>query len=134
MQQSVLAKKSCSQQVVNVVDLGCSSSPNTFTVMSKVIESMVEKCSKLKCQVLEIQFYLNDLAGNDFYTFFKGLSDVQAKYKHVTCFAMVLPVPSMATFSLETPCILCIPLIECIGSPRFGFHLFHIKFSLKHKY
>ena len=89
--QSVLALKSCCQQVVNVADLGCSSGPNTFTVMSTVIESMVEKCSELKCQVPEIQFYLNDPMGNDFNTLFKGLSDVQEKYKNVTCFAMGAP-------------------------------------------
>ncbi|XWS74839.1 hypothetical protein CRYUN_Cryun01aG0032300 [Craigia yunnanensis] len=52
---------------------------------------MVEKCSELKCQVPEIQFYLNDQVGNDFNTLFKGLSDVQEKYKNVTCFAMGAP-------------------------------------------
>ena len=124
--QSVLADESCSQQVLNVADLGCSSGPNTFTVMSTVIESMVEKCSELKCQVPEIQFYLNDPMGNDFNTLFKGLSGVQEKYKNVTCFAMGAPVPFMIGFSLGTPCILCIPLTVSVGSQRCGFPLFLI--------
>ncbi|XVF83911.1 hypothetical protein PTKIN_Ptkin16aG0532000 [Pterospermum kingtungense] len=89
--QSVIAEDFCCQQVVNVADLGCSCGPNTFTVISTVIESMVERCSYLKCQVPEIQFYLNDLVGNDFNTLFKGLSDLQEKYKHVTWFAMGAP-------------------------------------------
>ena len=31
--QSVLAEESCSQQVLNVADLGISSGPNTYTLM-----------------------------------------------------------------------------------------------------
>ncbi|KAK6227849.1 hypothetical protein SCA6_000189 [Theobroma cacao] len=84
-------RNSCSYQVLNVADLGCSSGPNTFTVMSTVIESTRDKCSELNWQMPEIQFYLNDLVGNDFNTLFKGLSVIQDKYKNVSCFAMGAP-------------------------------------------
>ena len=63
-------------QVLNAADLGCSSGPNSFSVMSTVIESVENKCRELNkhCKIPEFQFYLNDLPGNDFNTVFKGLS------------------------------------------------------------
>ncbi|XVF24052.1 hypothetical protein REPUB_Repub13aG0093400 [Reevesia pubescens] len=82
--------------LLNVADLGCSSGPNTFTVMSTVIESSVKTCSDLGfcCQIpAEIQFFFNDLVGNDFNTLFKGLSVFQEKYKNngVSYFPMAAP-------------------------------------------
>ncbi|XWS74840.1 hypothetical protein CRYUN_Cryun01aG0032400 [Craigia yunnanensis] len=91
--QSLFSEKnSCPNQVLNVADLGCSSGPNSFTVMSTVIESTVKNCSELECQIPEIQFYLNDLVGNDFNTLFKGLTVIGEKYnKNVSWFAMGAP-------------------------------------------
>ncbi|WRX12263.1 SAM dependent carboxyl methyltransferase - like 10 [Theobroma cacao] len=74
--ESVLKEKFCSspgEVLFNVADLGCSSGPNTFTVMSTVLESVAKNCGGSECQMSEIQFYLNDLVGNDFNTLFKGV-------------------------------------------------------------
>ncbi|XVF83908.1 hypothetical protein PTKIN_Ptkin16aG0531900 [Pterospermum kingtungense] len=90
-QSLFLEKNSSPYQVLNVAELGCSSGPITFTVMSTVIESTVKKCSELGCEIPEIQFYLNDLVGNDFNTLFKGLSVVEEKFKDVPWFAMGAP-------------------------------------------
>ncbi|XVF24054.1 hypothetical protein REPUB_Repub13aG0093600 [Reevesia pubescens] len=91
-----LIRENCSSstpfEVLNMADLGCSSGPNTFTVMSTVIESTAKICSKLGCEIPEIQFYLNDLVGNDFNTLFKGLTVIEEKFKNVvSCFAMGAP-------------------------------------------
>ncbi|XVF83907.1 hypothetical protein PTKIN_Ptkin16aG0531800 [Pterospermum kingtungense] len=91
--QSML-RENCSStplEVINVADLGCSSGPNTFTVMSTVIEGTVKSCSELGCEIPEVQFYLNDLVGNDFNTLFKGLIVVEQKFKNVPWFAMGAP-------------------------------------------
>ncbi|XVE69371.1 hypothetical protein DITRI_Ditri09bG0146900 [Diplodiscus trichospermus] len=86
-------RENCSNpfEVINVADLGCSSGPNTFTVMSTVMESTVKICSELGFQIPEIMFYLNNLLGNDFNTLFKGLSVIEEKFKDVSWFAMCAP-------------------------------------------
>ncbi|XP_022764489.1 caffeine synthase 1-like isoform X2 [Durio zibethinus] len=87
-------RENCSNpplEVLNVADLGCSSGPNTFTVMSTVIESTVKSCSELGREIPEIQFYLNDLVGNDFNTLFKGLTVIEEIFKNVPWFAMGAP-------------------------------------------
>ena len=91
--QSLFFTENCStqHQVLNVADLGCALGPQPLEFMSTVIDCIVKKCSELKCQVPEIQFYLNDLAGNDFNTLFKGLSLVQERHKNVAWFAMGAP-------------------------------------------
>ncbi|GLT89153.1 hypothetical protein SLE2022_071510 [Rubroshorea leprosula] len=66
--------------VLNIADLACSSGPNTFLVMSTMLQSIANKCSELKIQIPEIQFYLTDLPSNDFNTLFKGLSVFSQKY------------------------------------------------------
>ncbi|TXG49919.1 hypothetical protein EZV62_025794 [Acer yangbiense] len=81
-------------QVLNAADLGCSSGPNSFSVMSTVIQSVENKCRELNkhFKIPEFQFYLNDLPGNDFNTVFKGLSSfVGEKHKNVSCFVMGAP-------------------------------------------
>ncbi|KAK0591680.1 hypothetical protein LWI29_006283 [Acer saccharum] len=80
-------------QVLNAADLGCSSGPNSFSVMSTVIQSVENKCRELKYKTIpEFQFYLNDLPGNDFNTLFKGLTSfVSEKHKNVSCFVMGAP-------------------------------------------
>ncbi|KAL5733077.1 hypothetical protein ACOSQ2_032769 [Xanthoceras sorbifolium] len=80
-------------QVLNAADLGCSSGPNSFSVMSTVIETVENRCRELEiCRIPEFQFYLNDLPGNDFNTLFKGLTSfVGEKHKNVSCFVMGAP-------------------------------------------
>ncbi|KAK6227853.1 hypothetical protein SCA6_000193 [Theobroma cacao] len=88
-------------QVVNVADLGCALGPQPLESMSIVIESIVEKCGELGCEMPEIQFHLNDLAGNDFNTLFKGLSVVQEKYKNVSWPAFPSKLHASCAFLLQ---------------------------------
>ncbi|THG02125.1 hypothetical protein TEA_020157 [Camellia sinensis var. sinensis] len=81
-------------QALNVADLGCATSSNTFTVISTIKRMMEKKCRELNCQTLELQVYLNDLPGNDFNSLFKGLLSkvvVGNKCKEVSCYVMGVP-------------------------------------------
>ncbi|XVF24053.1 hypothetical protein REPUB_Repub13aG0093500 [Reevesia pubescens] len=90
--QSVVAENSSTQhEVFNVADLGCALGPQALEFMSTMIDCIVQKCNGLKSQVPEIQFYLNDLPGNDFNTLFKELSDLQDKFKNISWFAIGVP-------------------------------------------
>ncbi|KAH7689252.1 Salicylate carboxymethyltransferase protein [Dioscorea alata] len=60
-----------------VADLGCSSGPNAFLVISQIISAVMEGCQKTK----EITFLLNDLPGNDFNAIFQSLSLFEKKVK-----------------------------------------------------
>ncbi|XP_028555187.1 anthranilate O-methyltransferase 1-like isoform X2 [Dendrobium catenatum] len=54
-----------------VADLGCSSGPNTFRMLSEVINVVDQHCHQLSQQKPEIQFFLNDLPSNDFNNLFQ---------------------------------------------------------------
>ncbi|RRT76052.1 hypothetical protein BHE74_00002382 [Ensete ventricosum] len=56
-----------------VADLGCSSGPNTFLVISEVLGVVGELRRRLEQKPPEIQFFLNDLPGNDFNNVFRSL-------------------------------------------------------------
>ncbi|XP_068645003.1 probable jasmonic acid carboxyl methyltransferase 2 [Aristolochia californica] len=53
-----------------IADLGCSSGPNTFMVLSEIIEAIDERKNECNLPLPEIFVYLNDLPGNDFNTIF----------------------------------------------------------------
>ena len=57
-----------------IVDLGCSSRPNTFFAVLEVVTTVDKVCKKIDRQLPEIQVFLNDLSGNDFNTIFKSLN------------------------------------------------------------
>ncbi|XP_078158998.1 anthranilate O-methyltransferase 3-like [Carex rostrata] len=59
-----------------VADLGCSSGPNTFSVLSEVIKIIGNQCLQVGQQAPEIQFFLNDLPNNDFNSIFQSLDHV----------------------------------------------------------
>uniref|UniRef100_A0A7C8YU91 Jasmonate O-methyltransferase n=2 Tax=Opuntia streptacantha TaxID=393608 RepID=A0A7C8YU91_OPUST len=56
-----------------MADTGCSSGPNTLSVVSEAINVIDEACRSLQCKVPEFGVFLNDLPGNDFNTLFKFL-------------------------------------------------------------
>ncbi|MED6181196.1 hypothetical protein PIB30_017170 [Stylosanthes scabra] len=64
-----------------IADLGCSSGPNTFFVVTQIIKSVETLCQKLNCPSPEYQVLLNDLPANDFNTIFKSLPT----FKHMLC-------------------------------------------------
>ncbi|KAK1678464.1 hypothetical protein QYE76_039312 [Lolium multiflorum] len=66
------------QPTMTVVDLGCSSGQNTLIFVSKVIEVLGHLSSnkqKSGCGLVELQFFLNDLPGNDFNHVFRSLEE-----------------------------------------------------------
>jgi jasmonate O-methyltransferase len=62
-----------------VADLGCSSGPNTLLVVSEVLGAVADRRDELEtmaaagAQPQHVQFFLNDLPGNDFNLVFQSL-------------------------------------------------------------
>ncbi|KAJ4757971.1 S-adenosyl-L-methionine-dependent methyltransferases superfamily protein [Rhynchospora pubera] len=64
-----------------VADLGCSSGPNTFLVLTQVMKIIAKQCRLLELQPPEMQFFLNDLPGNDFNNIFQSLDYFEESVK-----------------------------------------------------
>ncbi|KAJ3696669.1 hypothetical protein LUZ61_000374 [Rhynchospora tenuis] len=64
-----------------VADLGCSSGPNTFLVLTQVMKIITKQCQLLELQPPEMQFFLNDLPGNDFNNIFQSLDYFEESVK-----------------------------------------------------
>ncbi|KAJ4851433.1 hypothetical protein Tsubulata_013964 [Turnera subulata] len=59
---------------LRIVDMGCSSGPNTLLPLWEIIETTNSTCRRLNHQKAPaLQFFLNDLPGNDFNTVFRSL-------------------------------------------------------------
>ncbi|KAK6922680.1 SAM dependent carboxyl methyltransferase [Dillenia turbinata] len=58
---------------ISIADLGCSSGPNAFLVISNIINAVHGVSLETNGPRPEIQAYLNDLPGNDFNSIFKSL-------------------------------------------------------------
>lgn len=60
---------------LGVADLGCSSGPNTFTVIKDIVEAVEGTSHKMLHPPPEFRVYLNDLPTNDFNSIFKALPE-----------------------------------------------------------
>jgi jasmonate O-methyltransferase len=74
--EEVYTSISASPRTLVIADLGCASGPKTLCFVSEVM-SMVRTCSMKKSKdaasATEVQFFLNDLSGNDFNLLFWSL-------------------------------------------------------------
>ncbi|KAI4327641.1 hypothetical protein L6164_020078 [Bauhinia variegata] len=69
---------------IAIADLGCSSGPNTLSVVTEVIKSIEKLCQELNHQSPEYQVFLNDLPGNDFNNIFESLDSFRVKLRNET--------------------------------------------------
>ncbi|XP_039771810.1 anthranilate O-methyltransferase 2-like [Panicum virgatum] len=56
-----------------IADLGCSSGPNTLLVVSEVLGAVAAGRREAELRLVHVQFFLNDLPGNDFNLVFQSL-------------------------------------------------------------
>ncbi|KAK1256680.1 Salicylate O-methyltransferase [Acorus gramineus] len=62
-----------------IADLGCSSGPNSLTLIKEIIQSVDEACHRIDRPPPEFMVSLNDLPANDFNSMFLGLSEFYKK-------------------------------------------------------
>lgn len=70
-------------ECLKIADLGCSSGPNTLSLLWEIIDTIDGACKRLNREAPMFQVVLNDLPGNDFNTIFKSLPDFYEKLKEV---------------------------------------------------
>ncbi|KAK9164207.1 hypothetical protein Syun_005109 [Stephania yunnanensis] len=83
-------------EVLCIADLGCSSGPNSLSVISHIVDTITAACQRRHRRPPEFQVVLNDLPGNDFNTIFKSLPSFYDKLKrgninHGPCFVAGVP-------------------------------------------
>lgn len=66
---------------MGVADLGCSSGPNSLTIVSHIIHMVNDVSHQMGRQVPELRVSLNDLPGNDFNYVFQSLPELYKKLK-----------------------------------------------------
>ncbi|KAE8688654.1 Jasmonate O-methyltransferase [Hibiscus syriacus] len=66
---------------MGIADLGCSSGPNTLSVISEVVDVVRATCGHIGRPVPEFRLYLNDLYSNDFNYLFMSLPAFYKKLK-----------------------------------------------------
>lgn len=74
-----------------VADMGCSSGPNTFLLLSMIISALADHCHKLGQKPPEMQCFLNDLPENDFNTLFRNLKSLEMKIEQEKEDAAIVP-------------------------------------------
>ncbi|PUZ69418.1 hypothetical protein GQ55_2G106700 [Panicum hallii var. hallii] len=103
-----------------IVDLGCSSGPNTLLFISYVIRVIADQCKTSEGDPVELQFFLNDLPGNDFNELFRALekfkkSNIADQPGHAPPFYYVSGLPESYYNRLF---------------PRQSVHIFHSSYCL----
>ncbi|XP_024035474.1 probable jasmonic acid carboxyl methyltransferase 2 [Citrus sinensis] len=73
--QDSIKKLYCNRlpECLKIADLGCSSGPNTLSLLWEIIDTIDGTCKRLNREAPMYQVFLNDLPGNDFNTIFKSL-------------------------------------------------------------
>ena len=66
-------------KLLGIADLGCSSGPNTLSIIKDIVEAVQTVSHKIKVPPPEFHVYLNDLPTNDFNSIFKSLPDFLKK-------------------------------------------------------
>ncbi|KAK9019881.1 hypothetical protein V6N11_054388 [Hibiscus sabdariffa] len=64
-----------------VADLGCSSGPNSFLAISRIIDTVHTICRQQQLKLPEFQVFLNDLPENDFNSVFKSVPEFVERLK-----------------------------------------------------
>ncbi|TKV95678.1 hypothetical protein SEVIR_9G378400v4 [Setaria viridis] len=81
--QDMCTSSISSRSTVVVADLGCSSGPNTLLVVDEVMSTLrdctreAETTDEDDWRSMQVQFFLNDLPGNDFNLVFRSLQQLQ---------------------------------------------------------
>ncbi|KAI3882651.1 hypothetical protein MKW92_012259 [Papaver armeniacum] len=78
---------------LSIADLGCSSGPNTLSVIQEIVEVIDEASNKISQPTPEFRVSLNDLPSNDFNSIFTGLPDF---YKELSKAAGTAPLVFIA--------------------------------------
>ncbi|CAL1355814.1 unnamed protein product [Linum trigynum] len=81
---------------LGIVDMGCSSGPNAFRVVSEIIDVVFAECQKMDRPVPELGIYLNDLPCNDYNNVFVSLPEFYKRLKEekgdqISCFVSATP-------------------------------------------
>ncbi|XP_041010209.1 probable jasmonic acid carboxyl methyltransferase 2 [Juglans microcarpa x Juglans regia] len=66
---------------VKLADLGCSSGPNTLSLVWEIMDIIYATCQRVNHKAPMFQVFLNDLPGNDFNTIFRSLPSFYEKLK-----------------------------------------------------
>lgn len=65
-----------------IADLGCSSGPNTLSIIKDIVEAIeAVSCKMMSPPATEFRVYLNDLPTNDFNSVFRSLPDFYKELK-----------------------------------------------------
>ncbi|KAL3844728.1 hypothetical protein ACJIZ3_002131 [Penstemon smallii] len=66
---------------LGIADLGCSSGPNTLSIIKELVHTIEKASRTIRQPVPELRVYLNDLPTNDFNTIFQALPDLHKELK-----------------------------------------------------